>query len=59
MRTATLWNPWQELDSFRREVSALLGNGPRWAVPRSACQPPATRKSRVVASMAPSLRLSC
>jgi len=30
MRTGTLWNPWQELDSFRREVSALLGGGPRW-----------------------------
>lgn len=29
MRTANMWHPWQELDSFRREVSALLGNGPR------------------------------
>lgn len=30
MRTGTMWNPWQELDSFRREVSALLNSGPRW-----------------------------
>jgi len=30
MRTGMTWNPWQELDSFRREVSALLNGGPRW-----------------------------
>lgn len=30
MRNGTHRNPWQELDSFRREVSALLGGGPRW-----------------------------
>ena len=30
MRTGTVWNPWQELDNFRREVSALLNGGPRW-----------------------------
>ena len=30
MRNGTTWNPWQELDGFRREVSALLGGGPRW-----------------------------
>lgn len=28
MRNPTLWNPWQ--DTFRREVAALLGSGPRW-----------------------------
>ena len=30
MRTGLTWNPWQELDAARREVSALLGGGPRW-----------------------------
>ena len=30
MRTGTVWNPWQELDAFRREVSAMLNGGPRW-----------------------------
>ncbi|HEX6987240.1 MAG TPA: Hsp20/alpha crystallin family protein [Planctomycetaceae bacterium] len=30
MRTGILWNPWQELDNFRREVSAMLNGGPRW-----------------------------
>jgi HSP20 family protein len=24
------WNPWQELDGFRREVSSLLNAVPRW-----------------------------
>ena len=30
MRPGTQWNPWQELDNFRREVSAMLNGGPRW-----------------------------
>lgn len=31
MRTAQVWNPWQELDNFRREMSALLNGGSRWS----------------------------
>src|SRR5687768_10839261 len=30
MRTGMIWNPWQELGDFRREVSALMNGGPRW-----------------------------
>jgi HSP20 family protein len=26
-----LWNPWQELDGVRREVSSLLQQTPRWS----------------------------
>jgi len=30
MLTAALWNPWQEIDTFRREVATMLNGGPRW-----------------------------
>jgi len=30
MRSPMIWNPWQELDGFRREVSSLLNAAPRW-----------------------------
>ena len=30
MRSPMTWNPWQELDGFRREVSSLLNAAPRW-----------------------------
>ncbi|MBA3315898.1 MAG: Hsp20/alpha crystallin family protein [Planctomycetota bacterium] len=30
MRSQMTWNPWQELDGFRREVSSLLNAAPRW-----------------------------
>ena len=30
MRNGTVWNPWQELDNIRRDVSTLLNTGRRW-----------------------------
>jgi len=30
MLNNVVWNPWQELDNFRRDVSAVLNAGRRW-----------------------------
>lgn len=31
MQTGTAWNPWLEFGNVRREMSSLLGGGPRWS----------------------------